>query len=150
MKNFTLDVTIDDPFTSSRSMDFIVTEMFVIALSISILFLVVIIFVGCFIVKLRKRPGGSGSAVHAGENSSNSCTANGNGGDGGGVYGGVHNHHHHSVAAAGATAIPPFNDGGFIKQQPAIFTGWGTTAATATTNDLQNKEIILDGKRFSE
>ncbi|KAH9409486.1 Leucine-rich repeat-containing protein 4C [Tyrophagus putrescentiae] len=154
MKNFTLDVTIDDPFTSSRSMDFIVTEMFVIALSISILFLVVIIFVGCFIVKLRKRPGGSGgSAVHAGENSGNSCTANGSvgggdgGGGGGGVYGGVHNHHHHSVAAAGATTtIPPFNDGGFIKQQPAIFTGWGTTAATATTNDHQNKEIILDGQ----
>ncbi|KAI2809037.1 Leucine-rich repeat-containing protein 4C [Blomia tropicalis] len=65
MKNFSLVVSTQEPFSSSRSMDFIVAEMFVIFVSIAFLLLILFIFVAIFIAKFKKRPN---SHVHAANN----------------------------------------------------------------------------------
>ena len=62
-KNFTLIVSTQEPFSSSRSMDFIVTEMFVIFVSIAILLLSLVIFFAIFIARYKKRS--SSHLVHS-------------------------------------------------------------------------------------
>lgn len=82
MKNFTLIVSTQEPFSSGRSMDFIVTEMFVIFLAISLLLVLLLIFVTVFLARFKKRSF-SHHHVHSSENNS----AQGNN-VGGGVAGG--------------------------------------------------------------
>lgn len=67
MKNFTLIVSTQEPFSSGRSMDFIVTEMFVIFLGISLLLVLLLIFVTVFLARFKKRSF-SHHHVHSSEN----------------------------------------------------------------------------------
>lgn len=75
-KNFTLIVSTQEPFSSSRSMDFIVTEMFMIFLAISLLLVALLIFVTIFIAKFKKRSYSHHHVVHSADNAANGANSN--------------------------------------------------------------------------